>query len=746
MSTIVSDNFSTSDEDRFDLSHVLDTLLQYIWLIIGVFAVAILAGAIYLFFAEPIYRADALIQVEDKKSSMLSGVQEIADALGTGANPVTGEIEILRSREVIVGAIKSTKADIQVEIANRFPIVGDWYARRHLNDGPRSAPFGLDSYAWGGELLKLEEFSIPESHFGRKFIFKATESGYVVEDQDGVELTKGVVGKAIDFEVGGKPARVAVSGIKGRVGTEFDVIRVDPITAYKAILGKISVAESGRQSNIIRISYEDSDIDFAQAIVNAIAKAYLTQNVERRTAEADQSLKFLDEQLPEIKKNVERSEDALNAFRTRTSTISVEQSTQSLLGQAVEVERGRLQLELKKNELLQRFRPDHPEVKALDAQLAATKQESNKVDEMVNRLPAAQRDLLRLQRDVEVNNQLYIALLNNAQQLKIAKAGTIGNVRIIDFAVKDKDPVFPSGGVVMAIAGITGVVLGLFAAFLVRLLRPTLREADEIERGTGLVSYATVPESTFQEKLDSSKRDSKGKSAVVDGRTQLLALLQPDDPAVESLRSLRTGLAFALMGAKDKNIVITGATASLGKSFVSANLSLLLASAGKRVLLVETDMRRPQLGAYFGYGETVGLSDLLAGTTTIENVLRKEIVPNVNLTVLPAGRVPPNPGELLLSETFPRLMEKFQNDYDHIILDSAPVLPVGDTLAVARCAATTFLIVRAEQSTLGEVRDAMKRLQSAGASVKGFIFNGIKRRRVSYGAAYRYYYGYGEKK
>jgi capsular exopolysaccharide family len=731
------------DTEEFKLSDLLDTLLQYIWIVIGAFVGSILVGVIYVILATPIYRADALIQVEDKKSTGVGGLREIADALGANSSPVSGEIEIIRSREVVMSAIDTTHADIIVR-PKRFPLIGNWWSRRYEPGRVAPAMWGLESYAWGGERLELDMFELHPSLYDREFTLKAMTQGFEVLSEDAV-LAQGVPGKVVEFLIEGRPARLHVARLDARPGVEFTIMRQPKIDVYRTILDELSVSEVAKQSSVIRVSYTSSDVDFAQNLVNAIARAYLTQNVERRSEEADKSLKFLEKQLPEIKQEVVRAEDALNAFRTKTNTVSVEKSTDSLLQQAVASERARLELQLKRDELRQRFRPEHPELRAIEAQLAAMNKESANINEQVNRLPQVQRDLLRLQRDAEVANELYVALLNNAQQLKVAKGGTIGNVRIVDFAVRDLNPVAPRKAAIIAICTLLGLLLGVGAAFAARVLRPTVREVSEVERGTGLVSFASIPESPQQEKLDSSKRDRKGREAVIAGRSQLLALIQPDDPAVESLRSLRTGLSFATLGAKNNNIVITGATSALGKSFVSANLSVLLALSGKKVLLVEADMRRPQLGTYFGYKVGNGLSDVLVGQRELEEVLLRDAAGVVGLDVLPSGVIPPNPGELLLTESFSNLLMGCGTKYDYVLIDSPPLLPVGDTLAIARQAATIFMVVRAEVSTLREVRDAVRKLEASGGEVKGIIFNGVKRRRVGYGYAYRYYYDYGAK-
>ena len=730
---VLTERLHAPANNEINLSELMETLLQYKWRVLGIFLLVLGIGVAYVQLAVPIYRADALIQVEDKKTSMLSGVQQLSDNWGGGSSPVTGEIEILRSREVILKAVKATRADIRVSVSNQPPLVGNWFARYHATaNAPVPPVFGLDMFSWGGEQLRVDDFTVPAAHLDKPFTVRTLSAGkYAIEDEDGRRVAAGTVGQMLDFTLSGEPARLMVSDMRAGSQTTFKIVRAAPVTAYRDILLDLSIAESGRQSSIMRVSYEHPDVKLAQDLVNAIASAYLKQNVERRNAEAYQSLQFLDEQLPNIKHDVEQAEEALNRFRTRTNTVSVERSTETLLNQAVEVEKGRLQLQLRRDDLAQRYTPDHPELRALEAQLAETARANTRVNDQVNRLPAAQRDLLRLQRDAEVANQMYIALLNNAQQLKVAKAGTVGNVRVVDFAVADFKAVAPKKLIIVGAEAAAGLALGVLAAVGARMLRPTVRDAEEAERATGLVSYASIPESPFQDKMD-----LKSGRGAASASGSLLALLKPDDPAVESLRSLRTGLGFALMDADNKSIVITSGTAAMGKSFVAANLSVLLVSSGRRVLLIDTDLRRPRLGAYFGYGRVPGLSNLLTGSATLENVLRKRLLPEGELHIIPAGQLPPNPSELLSSARFVELLKRLERDYDHVILDSAPVLPVSDTLAVVACAATVFLVVRAEHSTTEDLREAMKKLESAGTVVKGIIFNGVKRRRLSYGNTY----------
>lgn len=737
----------TSDDQEISLGELFNALLQNGWLIAATFAVIWVIGIAYAVLAPPVYQADALIQVEDQKgASGLAGLSQLSEAMGMQQSAVSGEIEILRSREVLLKAIESTKAYVHVEVDNRFPVIGAWMARRHDATSVEIASpwMGFGSYAWGGERLELAELSLPRRQWARGFFLEATDGGFVLRDEDGKELLQSDrIGQRLEFLVGGETAFLAVRALVGRPGARFLIQQESPITVFDELRKTLQVSEAGKQSKVIRLAFEGGNRVFAQNFVNAVASAYLAQNVERRSAEARSSLKFLELQLPQLKGNVEQMEERLSQFRSTSGTISIPDETQGLLKQAIELENKRLELELKRDEMRQRFKPEHPSLKAVDQQLVAVQDASKRLGVDIDRLPQSQRDLLRLERDTQVNTQLYISLLNNAQELKVAEAGTIGNVRIIDFAVLAEKPVGPKRLLIIAVAALLGAVLGVLAALLRSFLRPTIQRAEQIEQRIGLTTYVSVPDSQDQRRFRIALPGRLGAARDAQGwQNRVLAVLNPEDPAVESLRSLRTGLAFAMMGSQGKIIVISGATAGVGKSFISTNMAVLLAASGKRVALVDTDMRRARLHEYFAYErKSPGLSEVLSNQKTLSDVLIKV---SDSLSVLPAGTVPPNPGELLLGQILPQLLQQLEAEFDLVILDTAPLLPVADTLALMKHASAAFLVARAEQSTVTELRDTVAKLRSAGVEgpLKGVIFNGVRRYRLGYGASYRYYYSY----
>lgn len=731
------------DGAEIDIADLLNIILQGWKWIVGIFVVVVALGASYAILTPPIYEADVLIQIEDQQGAGgLAGLQMLSEGLGLQQSVVGDEIEILRSREVLMKAIEATNATISIEVDNRFPLIGGWLARRHeaQGDGTLAEPlFGLSGFAWGGEQLEIAEINLPQRALGKTFYLEVTNDGFELQNEKGVVLlSDDLIGQRLTFEVEGHEASIALQSLKGRPGTRFSIVQRSPVSTYENMRQKLNVAQaggSGQQSQVIRVKYEGPDKFFARDFVDAVAKVYLEQNVQRRSAEARQSLAFLEEQLPLLRQNVEQKEEELSQFRSSSGTISIPDETRGLLSQSIDLENRRLELEMKRNEMQQRYTSNHPMLRAVNQQLAQLNEASKELSGIIDTLPQSQRDLLRLERDAQVNTQLYIALLNNAQELRLAEAGTIGNVRIIDFAVLAERAIKPKKMLILAVSAMLGLMLGVFVVLVRSFLRPAIQTADTLEQRTGLTTYVSLPVSESQ----------SGLFAALSRRRQerrLLVYSNPDDPVVESLRSLRTGLAFAMMGTQGKVLTITGATAGVGKSFVAANLGALLAVDKKKVVIIDADLRRARLGEYFGYERRrKGLSDVLLGQVRWEEALYKV---NDQLFILPAGTTPPNPGELLLSDAFASLLGELEQVYDHVVIDTPPILPVADTLAIMRHTAVAFMVVRAEQSTVREVQDAVTRLRTAGvdAPLKGTIFNGVRRFRLGYGASYNYYYSY----
>ncbi|MBT0341520.1 polysaccharide biosynthesis tyrosine autokinase, partial [Vibrio campbellii] len=470
-----------------------------------------------------------------------------------------------------------------------------------------------------------------------------------------------------------------------------------------------------------------------QQILNDVVQNYFLQNVRRNSAEAEQSLNFLKDHLPEIKDKLNGSEDVLNRFRQENESIDLNLEAQSTLKVMVALEAQLNELTFKESEISQKFTQDHPAYKSLLDKRQTLLQEKARLNRQVQKLPKTQREVLRMTRDVEVNQQIYIQLLNKVQELNIIKAGTVGNVRIIDSAQSYAIPVKPKKPLIVVLATLLGGMVAVAFVLVKTAFHRGVTSPDEIEQ-TGISVYASVPKSVQQLEV-ANKLKRKGNKDLL-----LLAEENPADLSIESLRGLRTSLHFAMMEAKNNVLMISGPAPSIGKTFVSTNFAAVAAKTGQKVLLVDADMRKGYLQQCFGLAADNGLSDFLSGKISQDMVIKPTKVEN--LGVITRGQVPPNPSELLMHPRFAEFVKKASQEYDLVIIDTPPVLAVTDPSIVGAIAGTTLMVARFDQTTSKELEVARSRFEQSGVEVKGVILNAIEKKAASsYGYGY-YNYAY----
>jgi tyrosine-protein kinase Etk/Wzc len=368
----------------------------------------------------------------------------------------------------------------------------------------------------------------------------------------------------------------------------------------------------------------------------------------------------------------------------------------------------------------------------MNAQLGAINKKIAELNGTLKQLPDLQRRYLQLYREVEVKQQLYTALLNSYQQLRIAKAGEIGNVRVVDTAVLPIEPIKPKKLQILILAIFLGGFLGTLLALLRNMMRSGIKDSNQIENELDLPVYATVPRSPIQE--------SRIKLLKKKKHIPILAIKNSDDIAIESLRSMRTAIHFALSKAKNNIIMISGPAPEVGKSFISTNLATILAQSNKRVLLVDGDMRRGYLHKYFNQDNQSGLAEYLNGQQSLEGIIKSTEVPH--LDVITRGKSPVNPSELLSSAKFSELLDQVSPLYDHIIIDTPPVLAVTDSIIISQYAGVNLVIARYAKSQMKELELTVNRFEQVNVKVNGFILNDIQRGSGGYGYGYNYTYGY----
>ena len=717
------------DDDVINLSEWIDILIDRKWLVAAVTGLALMLGGAYALLSTPVYQSNLLIQVEDAAPDAKGFLGETSSLFDV-KTPATGEIQVLRSRMVLGAAVDQTRAYIDAK-PRYLPVLGTWLAQRA--DGLSEPGFlGFGGYVNGKERIGIARFNVPaELEDEEPFLVTAQGEGKYSLKHDALDqpLT-GTVGQPLHHALEGGAINLLIDKLEGKLGAEFVVSRASQLATIEDLQKRLQLGEQGKQSNVISVALQDSDRDRLAGILNAIGEQYVQQNVERKAAEAQKTLQFLDEQLPEFKRQLEASEDAYTRFRNKNGTIAFDEEAKGVLALTIDLQTKLLETQQRRREVAARFTDANSRVKIIDGQIGAIEKEISGLNARVSRMPTMQQDALRLERDVRVNSGLYQSLQNNALQLRLVKEGKTGNVRLLDKAVKPKEPIKPQKPLIVALALVLGLLIGTVLAIVRSNFFAGIKDPQEIEAHTGLAVYSVVPFTPEQTTLDQSV--AAGAKGI-----QLLAVTHPESPPIEALRSLRIALQFATLEAGNNRVLITGATPGIGKSFVSGNFAAIMAHAGKRVLLIDADMRKGHLNKQFGLPREGGLSELLAGELSAQQAIRAQVLPN--LDVLTTGKLPTNPADMLMSESFVRLLDVLSAQYELVVIDTPPVLVAADTAAVAPYMGAVLLVARADQTQLGELNESAKRLAHAGKAVSGVIFNGIDLTRRHYGShGYRY--------
>ncbi|WDG11390.1 polysaccharide biosynthesis tyrosine autokinase [Vibrio campbellii] len=703
-------------DDEIDLGKLFGIILDAKWLILCTVFLFSVIGIAVAILSTPIYKADALIQIEKKSSGGISAMVGDMGELFSAESSATTEIEIIKSRMILGDTVDKFNLTTVVT-PNYMPLIGKGLARLQGEQNSLSVSrFNIPSYALG----------VPHT----LEVIDSEQKTFKLLQDDGRVVLEGKVGELIDKD----GYQFMANEMFARDGATFTVSKISKLDAINQLQQNLSISERGKQTGIISLSFSGEDRARIQAILNDISQNYFLQNVQRNSAEAEQSLEFLKGHLPDIKVKLTASEDILNRFRQENESIDLGLEAQSTLKVMVELEAQLNELTFKESEISQRFTQDHPAYKSLLDKRQTLLKEKERLNKQVQKLPKTQREVLRMTRDVEVNQQIYIQLLNKVQELNIIKAGTVGNVRILDSAQSFSKPIKPKKALIVVLATLLGGMVGVAFVLIRAAFHRGVETPDQIEQ-LGMPVYASVPKSIQQLEFASKLKRNKGKG---NKELVLLAEANPADLSIEALRSLRTSLHFAMMEAKNNILMISGPAPSIGKTFVSTNFAAVAAKTGQKVLLIDADMRKGYLQQCFGLRWDDGLSDHLSGKVESQQIIKSTSIEN--LDVVTRGQVPPNPSELLMHPRFKNFIDAMSNEYDLVIIDTPPVLAVTDPSIVGALAGTTLMVARFDQTTLKEIEVAQGRFEQSGVEVKGVILNAVEKKASnSYGYGYGYY-------
>jgi polysaccharide biosynthesis transport protein len=712
-------------EPLIDLRDLLRVLQHYKWGILGIALAVTLMATLIVFAIKPTYRASVTIMVEARSTQPIEQLESVYDA-GIGRSEYYGtQFEILKSRELARRVVE------KLDLVNREEFK------------PKSTT-GLDGLDWRRWLPFLPAVKAPPE-----------------SDEE-------------------------------RAAREKDLV-LDEFARRLTV-------EHVRMTQLVKAHFESEDPKLASDVANTLADLFIEHSLEGRLSVTQKASSWLTERLGNIKAELQRAEQALQDFREAEQLVNVggerglvEQeltdnamrlrdarkkraelaSTYSMIQQAGNdpakledvsalleddlVGRARdslLQAQQTVRQLEQRYGPKHPQMIAAKAKLDAAEsayhrqlataakgiqveyeiareneralsQYESSARTTIRGLDRKEHQLRALEREVEANRQLYDMFLTRFKETDLTSSYEDITARIVDPAVPPREPYKPEKLKVILIAVVAGLMLGLFLAGLSALLSDMVRSGDELESLTGTPVLGVLP--------------------LLDGKAQKdlpnQMLQAPRSGFAEGIRSIRTAILLSDLDAKKKRLVVTSSVPEEGKTTLAINLAIALGQVEK-VLLLDGDLRRPSIGSKCGIKDkSPGLIEWLSNSKTLEECIYRH--PDANIDILPVGKIPPNPAEILASGRFHTLVDALVERYDRIVIDSAPCHAVSDTVLLAQNCDGLVFLVQADVTSKRMIRSAVKHLRQSRIPIIGAVVNQVDlKRHGHYYASYYYNYGY----
>ncbi|MFL4961571.1 GNVR domain-containing protein, partial [Escherichia coli] len=563
----VTNKSTSKDAEGIDLGHLIGEFIDHRKLIISVTSLFTLIALIYAIFATPIYQADALIQVEQKQANAI--LSNLTQMLPDSQPKSAPEIALIQSRMILGKTVDDLNLQARVK-EKYFPLLGRGFARLM---GNKEGNISISRLYINGD----------DTEEPKVILTVKDKNNYSI--QMGDTVFSGKVGELLE-ENG---ISLKVDSIDAAPGNEFVVAYVSRLKAITDLQDSLIVADQGKDTGMLTLSLTGDNPLLIERILNSVSENYLAQNIARQAAQDAKSLEFLSKQLPQVRGDLDLSEDKLNQYRRLNDSVDLSLEAKAVLDQIVNVDNQLNELTFRESEISQLYTKEHPTYKALMEKRKTLQDEKIKLNKRVSAMPETQQEILRLSRDVESGRAVYMQLLNRQQELNIAKSSAIGNVRIIDDAVTQTKPVKPKKILILLAGIVFGGMVSVGLVLLRVLLRRGIETPEQLEE-VGINVYASIP---LAETFTKNNLQGKGSTKKVFNKIpSFLAVDNPADLAIEAIRGLRTSLHFAMMEARNNILMISGASPNAGKTFVSSNLAAVIAQTGKKVLFIDTDMRK----------------------------------------------------------------------------------------------------------------------------------------------------------
>ena len=511
---------------------------------------------------------------------------------------------------------------------------------------------------------------------------------------------------------------------------QFDELAVTEKQRIQKYNWLVSVIQGGvrivgtKTSQLIQVSFNSRDPQFAAEIANELVEAYIDTGIESQLLQSERASTWLVKRLEQVRSNLTSSEKELQEYLLSKGSVDLRQTRAISSQELSALNQEYISARAKFDELSKRYGSKHPRISEARSELYAAKSRYTNASKGVSGSKQKEFELSKLERDIEVNQQLYDLFLTKFRETDLSTGDQLSAARIVDKALPPTSPIHPNAQKIMFIWGFGGLFLGVVLAFLRNQLDTTFKDPQQLERELRLPLLGVIPKVL--------------KSHSVIEREYLKG---PLSPFTESINHIRTGIVYSDVDDPPKVVLVTSSVKGEGKTTTSSNLSLAYAKMGK-TLLIDADLRRPRVHKVSDIESSTGLVSFVAGTAKISECIVQDKIEE-NLYVMVAGDTPPNPLELLSSKRMRKTLEKLQEKYDYIVIDAAPILPASDALVLGQLADAVIMVVKADSTHSHIPLDAIKRLQSANVGVTGLVFsqaNVSKLRSYHYGGYYGGYY------
>ena len=776
-----------SKEENIDVKELLfKYLIHWPWFV-GAVVACLIAAWVYLYISTPVYNISATVLIKDDKkggsAGMLSGLESLGlDGMVSSSQNIDNEIEVLRSKTIAKEVVENLGLYISYMDEDEFPSRNMYKTspvqvsltpqEADLLEKPMIVEMALQPQGSMDVNVKIGDDEY-QKHFEKLPAVFPTDRGTLAFflTSDSISSSKRTLEETTGSE---KITRNIIATIN------------NPLAVAKAYCKNMTIEPTSKTTSVAVISLKNSNVQRGKDFINKLLEMYNINTNNDKNEVAQKTAEFINERIGIISKELGSTEKDLESFKRGAGITDLTSDAQIALTGSAEYEKKRVENQtqinllqdlqkymqnegyevlpsniglqdlnlaaainrynevlVERKRLLRTSTENNPTIINLDTSIGAMKEnvqvsldrvlrglfitkadldrEASRYSRRISEAPGQEREFVSIARQQEIKAGLYLMLLQKREENAITLAATANNAKIIDDAIADDAPVSPKGRMIYLIALVLGVGIPVGVIYLLELTKFKIEGRSDVEKLTNVPIVGDIP--LTDEKL--------GAIAVFENQNNLMS---------ETFRNIRTNLQFMLENDK-KVILVTSTVSGEGKSFISANLAISLSLLGKKVIIVGLDIRKPGLNKVFNIPrKEVGITQYLANP---EKNLMDLVQPSdvsKNLYILPGGTVPPNPTELLARDGLDKAIETLKKSFDYVILDTAPVGMVTDTLLIGRVADLSVYVCRADYTHKNEYTLINELAENNKLPKLCTVINGLDLKRRKYG----YYYGYGK--